>query len=1649
MRKILFTFFVLLLIIFKSNGQAFTYMFDPNIIGVSYGDCSWGDYNNDGYLDFVIAGSELPSKIYKNNGNGTFSFQSAIILDSLSAGTVDWVDYDKDGDLDIFMTGMEKTLTVVSKIYKNNGNNTFTEQTGINITGVYYSCSAWGDYDNDGDMDLLVSGYTTTAYITKIYRNFGNNSLIEQSNINLPGQVSGSVAWGDYNNDGLLDILMPGKVYKNNGNNTFTFQSNIVLAALNNANSSWVDYDNDGDLDIFMSGDNLSTLVSKLYKNVGNNSFVEQTPISIYGIKNGSSSWGDYDNDGDLDLLMTGFNGTTGTTSVHINNGNGSFASLSYPFFSSSYGNAVWGDYDNDGDLDIIQCGQGTGNIYRNNINNNNSGPSIPNGLTTEYGSDFIKFLWNKSTDNSTPSSAISYNINIGLTLDSNDIKVSKIGINPSRLLQPELGETKDTFYIFKTMNLQANTKIYFSVQAIDNSFKSSNFSTRDSINISLVIDAGADTIKFVKDTIQLTVTHNAVGSVSYLWSPSIGLDSVNIKSPKAFPTKNTKYFVTVSQGAISKTDSVTININNFKDLNTPNIVNVTYAASKFADYDNDGDLDLIVTGTTTIGATNSPITKLYKNCGNDSFSVVPNTVFPNLYVGSVDWGDYDNDGNLDLFLTGKTSSSTSISKLYKNIGNDSFAEVPILNLPNVFSSSVAWGDYDNDGDLDLLFTGTTNGSISGAYSRIYENLGADSFQVQSSAVLPAIYYGKSKWMDYNNDGFLDIILAGKISSASNGTVCRIYKNNGNKTFSLQSALNMTGVDMATFDLGDVDNDGDLDVLLFGRSTSGYIVKLFNNNLTSFTESTSASFPAFQSGKALFGDYDNDGDLDIIIAGYLSTYLTKVYENVGAGIFIEDYNQLIIGLQSCELLFEDYDIDGDLDLFISGVNSNIVTKIYRNDVADTNQAPMAPTNVQFDFSTKKLVWNRSIDDKTNSNALTYNVQIGTLLNKVIVKSGNSFANSGQRKISAMGNLQLDTFFTINTYNFLYDTTYYYGVQAIDHSYFASTFNYAQFGVPPVGNIPINDTTQVCGTPKQLSVKVLNGDYANLSYSWSPTIGLSNSNIHNPIATPTQTTWYKVIGTSPLLGLTFTDSIKITVIPMTVNAGVDKTLLCGDSSILGPSTNYCNNQNNLSWVWTPVYGLSNSITKNPIVKTAYSTNYKINLASTEGCIAEDSIHLEITPITLNVGNDTTVICGESISFDPKTNYPGFTSNLSWNWSPVYGLDSTNIAHPISKIDSNIHYNLNLTSAEGCYASDSFSILIMPLKVNINDIFKDCGVDTVLSPSSNSLSNSITYNWNPGAGLSNPNSMNPINSSTKNINYVLSVVDGKCFDSDTFNVHINFPTYSQEICQVSVDTFSKKNIICWNKLNYSTLDSFNIYKKDSVLNIFNLIHSQSYSLPSFYIDLNSNPDLSSNQYMISSIDICKNESSNGVIHKTMHLSIGKGTGNNWELSWNKYEGISYDYFYIYRGTTPGNLLCIDSTQNTIDFYIDSPSPGNYYYQIRVRNSSSCSLDSLNASSFSNIVTNKGIGFNTVFTEELKLKIIPNPSKGKFFLSFRDAKSNQFEIRIFSTIGECLFVEKIESNSTNFQKEFNFNSLSKGIYFIHVNSKEGNFVGRIVID
>jgi hypothetical protein len=210
-----------------------------------------------------------------------------------------------------------------------------------------------------------------------------------------------------------------------------------------------------------------------------------------------------------------------------------------------------------------------------------------------------------------------------------------------------------------------------------------------------------------------------------------------------------------------------------------------------FADYDGDGYMDLVISGHTL---------QLLHNEGNGTFRDVTQAagITARAFTEGVAWGDYNNDGLIDLFVTcgsdKKVTSGSLAPVLYRNNGDGTFTDVTAsagLNYTDTNAMSAIWGDFDNDGYLDLFVAalGMSNGRNA---NRLFHNNGDGTFtdvaqsvglQLQGGATP---HFGAS-WGDYDNDGFLDLVIKDGFPNI-NGAA-RLFHNSGNANHFLKIAL--------------------------------------------------------------------------------------------------------------------------------------------------------------------------------------------------------------------------------------------------------------------------------------------------------------------------------------------------------------------------------------------------------------------------------------------------------------------------------------------------------------------------------------------------------------------------------------------------------------------------------------------------------------------------------------------------------------------------------------------------------------------------------------------------------------------------------------------------------------------------------------------
>ena len=333
---------------------------------------AWGDYDNDGYLDLYLANKDEANRLYENQRDGTFAevASTAGVDDSGLGHGASWGDFDNDGDLDLYLANWR-----TNRLYKNGGDGTFTETGADDWVNNFREShgASWGDYNNDGHLDLYV---INTAAVNRLYRNNGDETFTDFGGIagvDNGGQAdfSDGVSWGDYDSDGDLDLYVINDrdvnwLYQNEGDETFSEVG--AIAGVDDSGPgrgvSWGDYDNDSHLDLFFVNGRSDQLF--LYKNGGDGRFARVETSDWVGDTLGESgSWGDYDNDGDLDLFLN---------RLYQNNGDGTFVKLDENAGVDHEGSGFgisWGDYDSDGDLDLYLASQSANLLYRNNGNSN------------------------------------------------------------------------------------------------------------------------------------------------------------------------------------------------------------------------------------------------------------------------------------------------------------------------------------------------------------------------------------------------------------------------------------------------------------------------------------------------------------------------------------------------------------------------------------------------------------------------------------------------------------------------------------------------------------------------------------------------------------------------------------------------------------------------------------------------------------------------------------------------------------------------------------------------------------------------------------------------------------------------------------------------------------------------------------------------------------------------------------------------------------------------------------------------------------------------------------------------------------------------------------------------------------------------------
>ncbi|NBC96906.1 MAG: hypothetical protein GVY27_11190, partial [Deinococcus-Thermus bacterium] len=709
------------------------------LLGVGNADVAAADIDGDGLRDVVITGDDAQDRptttLYLSDGTGGFDDARAG-LPAAQGGAVSMADIDGNGTIDLVLTGRDANGDGLTRVLLNDGTGRFTD-AGASLPPVQGE-SLLDDFNADGAADLVLTGTDVNGDPTAtLYLGDGTGGFTDVG-ASLMGVYEGALSAGDFNEDGDLDLLVSGlddtfapvaALYLGDGTGGFTV-ANAGLTPVSGSASAG-DLNGDGHLDLVLTGDDPQfDPVTILYWGDGTGSFTE-AGAGLANVEGGASAVTDLDGDGTLDVLVSGLDaGRDEYILLYRGDGTGGFTESAVTI-DVGQGRLAVGDVDGSGLPDIVHVGRGNATLY---LNDGTGG--------------FAE----------TPTSR----------LDLVDLDESAAAT----------GDFND--------------------------------------------DGRLDVVV-------------------------AGFDSQ--------PQRTTRLYLNHGAGAFS-----------LANAGLPAIGDATLAVG---DFDEDGALDLVLTGSDASG---TPIARLALGDGAGGFTDA-SAGLTDVLGGSASVADFDDDEHLDLLLTGRDAGFNEITTLYLGDGAGGVAPAG-AGLPGVVDGSSSVGDFDGDGHLDLVLTGQDAGFNERA--ALYLGDGAGGF-TDAGASLTGVRRSASSVGDFDEDGHLDLVLSGEDASGDN--VSTLYLGDGTGGFAPAGA-GLTAVSSSGSAAADFDGDGALDLLLTGEE-SRETATLYRGDGTGGFTATQAGLLGVEGGAAA-GDLDGDAAPDLVLTGSdgLARPTTTFYENL-------------------------------------------------------------------------------------------------------------------------------------------------------------------------------------------------------------------------------------------------------------------------------------------------------------------------------------------------------------------------------------------------------------------------------------------------------------------------------------------------------------------------------------------------------------------------------------------------------------------------------------------------------------------------------------------------------------------------------------------------------------------------------------------------
>jgi hypothetical protein len=656
-------------------------------------DIAWGDWDNDGDLDLAVGNYSQPNRVYRNDGGSLSLAWSSLEIDATAS--VAWGDWDGDGDLDLAV-GNDSDQS--NRVYRNDGGSLSLAWSSPETDRT--RSVAWGDWDGDGDLDLAVgNSFLLDGQPNRVYRNDGGSLSLAWSSPET--DVTRSVAWGDWDGDGDLDLAVgnqgePNRVYENDGGSLSLAWSSPETDDTRSV--AWGDWDGDGDFDLAVG--NCWGQVNRVYENDGGSLALAWSSPETDDTN--SVAWGDWDVDGDLDLAV----GNHGEPNRVYANGGGSLTLAWSSPETDPTGSVAWGDWDGDGDLDLAIGNSHVGGAH-----------DEPNRV---YANNGVRLTLAWSSPETDATAGVAWGDWDG---DGDlDLAVGNSFSQPNRVYRNDDGSLA---LAWSSPETDTTTSVAWGDWDGDG-------------DLDLAVGNWSDDPN--------RIYANSGGSLALAWSSS----ETDPTDSVAWGDWDGDGDLDLAVGNSGQANRVYANSGGSLALAWSSDETDHTESLAWGDWDGDGDLDLVA------GNYLGP-NRVYANSGGGLSLAWSSPETDDTW--SLAWGDWDGDGNLDLAV----GNYFEPNRIYANSGGS--LSLAWSSPETDRTESLAWGDWDGDSDLDLAV-----GSYYGQPIRVYANGGGSLGLAWTSLELDETT--SLAWGDWDGDGDLDLVTGNYWGQCN-----RVYRN--------------------------------------------------------------------------------------------------------------------------------------------------------------------------------------------------------------------------------------------------------------------------------------------------------------------------------------------------------------------------------------------------------------------------------------------------------------------------------------------------------------------------------------------------------------------------------------------------------------------------------------------------------------------------------------------------------------------------------------------------------------------------------------------------------------------------------------------------------------------------------------------------------